>query len=228
MAFISLGLFLAALFLYVRAVKKQRMLKASSEIRNHIARDLHDDIGATLTSISFYTQAAQTKLALKKIDDVAQLIDQAGQNAREAIANMNDIVWVINPKNDSVKALFERIEDFGSKLFAEANIHFYFYFKDEDALQTLTIEQRKHIYLLCKEALNNCAKYSKANNVELLIDKHAIIIKDDGVGFDMNQETSGNGLLNIKLRAHQLGATHELISQPSGGTFIKLTFLKAI
>jgi signal transduction histidine kinase len=223
--FVSLALFLGAVYVYALALKKQRRLKAIAEIRNHIARDLHDDIGATLTSISFYTQAAQQKLALKKYDEVSNLINQTGLNAREAIANMNDTVWVINPKNDSVKALCERIEDYGRRLLAETKTAFYFYYKDDELLNALNIEQRKHMYLICKEALNNCAKYAQAKNVELLIERQAIIIRDDGVGFDAKQENDGNGLLNMKSRAHQLGAQYEMIAEPNKGTCIKLTFL---
>lgn len=208
------------------AIKKQRRLKAIEEIRNHIARDLHDDIGATLTSISFYTQAAQKKLTLKKYDEVSDLIQQTGINAREAIANMNDTVWVINPQNDSVKALFTRIEDYARKVLAETNSAFYFYYKEDELLNALNIAQRKHIYLICKEAINNCAKYAQAKNVELLIERHSIIIKDDGIGFDALKESDGNGLLNMKSRAHQLGAQYELIAEHGKGTCIKLSFLK--
>lgn len=227
MVFIAIGLFLATLFLYVLTVKKQRALKETEEIRNHIARDLHDDIGATLTSISFYTQAVQKKIALQKYDEVNNLIDHVGKNAREAISNMNDTVWVINPKNDSVNALVQRIEDYARKVLAETNTVFYFYYKDDDLLNKLNLEQRKHIYLICKEAIHNCAKYAQAKSLELLIEKQLIIICDDGIGFNEKGGNNSNGLLNMQSRAYQLGAEYELITGLNKGTCIKLTFTQA-
>lgn len=224
----SLVLFAGAAIFFTLALKKQRRMKAMAEIRNHIARDLHDDIGATLTSISFLAQAIENKMALKKHEEVEKLLQQIGLNAREAIASMNDTVWVINPKNDSVKALFVRIEDYARKVLAENNTAFYFYYKDDELLKMLNIEQRKHIYLICKEALNNCAKYAQAKNLELLIERDTLIIRDDGIGFDSNRENDGNGLLNMKSRAHQLGAKYECISEPNKGTSIKLTFLNLL
>ena len=194
------------------------------EVRNHIARDLHDDIGATLTSISFFTQAALTKLKLEKYDDANHIISQTGNTAREAIGNMNDIVWFINPNNDQLKALFYRIEDYGRKLFSESGIAFYFYYKDDDLNTLLDIEHRKHLYLICKEALTNTAKYAKCKNVELLVEQKYIIIKDDGIGFDTENSTLGNGLLNMKVRTHQLGAHFSLKSSPGKGTIVKLDF----
>lgn len=195
-----------------------------NEIRNHIARDLHDDIGATLTSISFFTQAAISKLKLEKPAEAHQIITQAGFTAREAIANMNDIVWFINPNNDKLKTLFFRIEDYARKLFAESGITFYFYYKDEELNTSLNMEQRKHLYLICKEAITNAAKYAQAKNVELLVEQKHIIIKDDGIGFDTEQSQQGNGLLNMKVRAHQLGASFSVITGTGKGTVIKLDF----
>lgn len=199
-------------------------MRRLEEVRNHIARDLHDDIGATLTSISFFTQAALTKLKLTKYEDAHHIISQTGDTAREAIGNMNDIVWFINPNNDQLKALFSRIEDHARKLFSERNITFYFYYKDDEMNTILDIEQRKHLYLICKEAITNAAKYAACKNVELLVERKHIIIRDDGVGFDVEQAQQGNGLLNMKVRAHQLGAHYTIKSVPGNGTTVKLDF----
>lgn len=224
MLLIAIILFIAAAVLFVLSYNKARKMHRLEEVRNHIARDLHDDIGATLTSISFFTQAALTKLKLGKYEDADHIITQTGDTAREAIGNMNDIVWFINPNNDQLRALFSRIEDHARKLFSERGITFYFYYKDDDLNTMLDIEQRKHLYLICKEALTNAAKYARCKNVELLVEQKYIIIRDDGEGFDQTGVAQGNGLLNMKVRAHQLGAHLTLKSAPGKGTTVKLDF----
>ncbi len=224
MLFFSATLCVIAGILFVMTYIKSKRIQRLEEVRNHIARDLHDDIGATLTSISFFTQAALTKLKLDKVEDAQHIISQTGNTAREAIGNMNDIVWFINPNNDQLKALFSRIEDHARKLFAERGITFYFYYKDDEMNTMLDIEQRKHLYLICKEAITNAAKYAQCKNVELLVERKYIMIRDDGLGFDIEQAPQGNGLLNMKVRAHQLGAQFSLKSTPGKGTTVKLDF----
>ncbi len=221
---LSIVLFMSALVLFVLAQKKVKQITQLNEMRNHIARDLHDDIGATLTSISFFTQAAISKLKLERPNEAYQIITQAGLTAREAIANMNDIVWFINPNNDQLKSLFFRIEDYARKLFADSGVAFYFYYKDEELNTMLNMEQRKHLYLLCKEAITNAAKYAQSKNVELLVEQKNIIIRDDGIGFDDKRLQEGNGILNMKVRAHQLGAAFSIVTSPNKGTVIKLDF----
>lgn len=224
MLFLSAILFVVSVILFVITYNKSKRIQRLEEVRNHIARDLHDDIGATLTSISFFTQAALTKLKLEKYEDAQHIISQTGNTARESIGNMNDIVWFINPNNDQLKSLFSRIEDHARKLFSERDITFYFYYKDDEMNTMLDIEQRKHLYLICKEAITNAAKYAQCKNVELLVERKHIIIKDDGRGFDVEQAQQGNGLLNMKVRAHQLGAHYTLKSMPGKGTTVKLDF----
>lgn len=224
MLFLSIILFGISVILFVITFNKSKRIQRLEEVRNHIARDLHDDIGATLTSISFFTQAALTKLKLGKYDDAQQIISQTGNTARESIGNMNDIVWFINPNNDQLKALFSRIEDHARKLFSETGITFYFYYKDDEMNTLLDIEQRKHLYLICKEAITNAAKYARCKNVELLVERKHIIVRDDGMGFDAEHAQQGNGLLNMKVRAHQLGAHYSLKSIPGKGTTVKLDF----
>lgn len=222
--YISLVILLTAVVFFVLAASKLRKMAHLIEVRNHIARDLHDDIGATLTSISFYTQAATSKLKSGKLEEVQAIVNQTGISAREAIGNMNDIVWFINPKNDQLGSLFARINDYARQLFAEQQVHFFFYYNDDQISQTLNMEQRKNLYLICKEALTNAAKYAHAKNVELLIEKQSIIIKDDGVGFNCEDMSSGNGVMNMKERAHQLGAQFTIQSSLKKGTFIQIGF----
>lgn len=220
---LSLLLLVLSIILLLRVNRKHKQISQLKELRNHIASDLHDDIGATLTGISFFTQAALSKLKHNKVEEAQTIIEQTGRNAREAVANMNDIVWFINPKNDNLQSLFNRIEDYAQSLFADQHIGFYLYFKDAVLDHKLNMNQRKHLFLLCKEAINNVAKYAQCKNLEILVENQTVIIKDDGIGFNETQMENGNGMANMKYRAHQLGADLKVHSSPQG-TFIKLSF----
>ncbi len=117
-----------------------------------------------------------------------ELLNKIGDTSRETIDSMSDIVWVAHPKNDESEKLFQRLSNFGYEIFGHMATNFYFYTDPSIANLVLPISIRKNLYLICKEALNNTAKYANAKNVELLIKKEnkhiVVVVKDDGVGFD--------------------------------------------
>ncbi|MDP1727551.1 MAG: histidine kinase [Bacteroidota bacterium] len=204
--------------------KRYSLLKRMEAMRNRIARDLHDDIGATLSSISFYCEAITRRIHANKIDEGLKVLDKMGVQSREMIENMNDIVWMVNPKNDKMDRLFERLEDYGKSLFTSQGINFIFYADPQLLSSTFAMDIRKDFYLLCKEALNNAAKYAQCSTVELLIKKKGkeliTIIRDDGMGFVLNEDTSGNGLLNMQVRANHIGGKLVIDTKSGQGTAI--------
>lgn len=215
----------SGVFLFL-SLKKQRILKQLYQTRMHIASDLHDEIGATLSSISFYSEACLLSLQQNNLQATNELLNKIGDTSRETIDSMSDIVWVAHPKNDESEKLFQRLSNFGYEIFGHMATNFYFYTDPSIANLILPISIRKNLYLICKEALNNTAKYAKANNVELLIKKEnkyiVVVVKDDGVGFDNINTTDGNGLLNMKVRAQQMSAKFSLLSTPQKGTSINM------
>ena len=192
-----------------------------------IARDLHDEIGATLSSISFYSEACKINIINQNEDNSIQLIDKIGATSRNTIHSMNDIVWMINPKNDALGKLFERIDNFGKELFVSRGISFYFYSDPQLNNLILPIEHRKNLYLIIKEALNNTAKYASCSQIELLIksigNQIKVVIKDNGKGFDMDNLGDGNGLLNMRVRSAELGSKLMLESNPGKGTVLSFS-----
>ncbi len=208
-------------------IKRNRMLKLLKNTRINIARDLHDEIGATLSSISFYCEACKINLLHNKTEPTLHLIDKIGTSSRDTIYSMNEIVWMINPKNDHLEKLFDRIEDFGKTLFVSRGITFYFY-RDHHLLQmVLPVEWRKNLYLIIKEALNNIAKYASCTQVEVLITRKKsmieVRIKDNGVGFNPNESKEGNGLLNMRVRAASLGSKLHIDSSLMKGTVVSFS-----
>ncbi|HEY4966683.1 MAG TPA: histidine kinase [Puia sp.] len=193
------------------------------KIRNSIASDLHDDIGSTLSSISIMSE-----LAKKKSASSMTLLDSIGETARLTQENMRDLVWAVNPRNDRFGNILQRMQQFASEILEARGITFQFRYDESIAAEKLSMEQRKKIYLFFKEAINNAAKYSKASQVEAVMQiKNGIVIlsiTDNGVGFIAADKNNGNGLSNFSQRALELGGKTTMHSEPGRGTRIELSF----
>lgn len=221
--FLALTVVFIAAALY--AIYRYRLRKALEleKLRTRIATDLHDDIGATLSSISIYSDAVKQQVK-EKLPAVESIVDKIGNNSREMVASMNDIVWAIDPKNDEGSKLVSRMQNHARDLCAAKNI--ILDFKADPSISTiiLPLEYRKNIYLVFKEALNNALKYAEAKNISIKIFKQdsmlEMIIKDDGNGFETAAGNSGNGLKNMKERSKEINGLLHIESLPGAGTAI--------
>ncbi|HOZ51255.1 MAG TPA: two-component regulator propeller domain-containing protein [Chitinophagaceae bacterium] len=199
-------------------------------VRNRIASDLHDEIGSTLSSIAMYSEAVQK---MKSGDEkIPMVINKIHSNTTEVLEAMSDIVWAVNTKNDQLYHLLNRMRDFAVQL-SEAK-GFDLHITENKNLPDLNvdIDQRKNIYLIFKEALNNAAKYSKCTSVWVdvkLEGQHLKVrIKDDGVGFDESiskNNSGGNGIFNMKRRALDLNGKLDIKSNKDEGTIIELELM---
>ena len=190
-------------------------------LRNKIARDLHDDVGSTLSSIAIFSQMAQ-----EQSKEVQPLLATIEDSSRKMLDAMADIVWTINPENDQFEKIIQRMRSFAYELLGARNIDFEFTADEEAGKAKLSMEARKNLYLIFKEATNNMVKYAGADKAMFAIkeDKKylTMLIRDNGKGFDINQSTLGNGLKNMKKRAEEIGASLTIDSAPGNGTSINL------
>ena len=144
-------------------------------IRNNIASDLHDDIGSTLNSISIYSEVAKQQ-AGKEIP----ALDLIGQNSRKIIESMSDIVWTINPENDSFEKIIVRMRSFAYQLLKAKKVEYTFEVDEKLNSIALPMQVRKNFYLVFKEAITNVVKYSEASRVSIdLFEKNKIIHAKD-------------------------------------------------
>ncbi|HLG35708.1 MAG TPA: tetratricopeptide repeat protein [Bacteroidia bacterium] len=205
-------------FLY-RYYRTRHQLKLQT-LRNKIASDLHDDIGSTLSSISIFSQMAQSQSK-----EVIPALETIGESSRKMLDAMADIVWTINPENDQFEQIIMRMRSFAYELLGAKQIHFEFDADDEVAKYKLSMDARKNLYLIFKEATNNMVKYADASKAIFAIkgegEKLTMTIKDNGKGFDAAQQFSGNGLKNMKNRALEIGGQLVIDSIPGIGTTIK-------
>lgn len=190
-------------------------------IRNKIAADLHDDIGSTLNSISVFSEVARKDNSKR---DHAMLM--IGESSRKIVDSMSDIVWSINPENDSFDKIIFRMRSHSYNLLKAKKIECSFSADESLSGIKLPMDIRRNFYLIFKEALNNLVKYSQAAHASVLLSREhgsiSFVIRDDGVGFDPTQEYSGNGLANMKKRAKEIDADLYIESVIDKGTTIEL------
>ncbi len=202
-----------------------RQIIKIERLRRRIATDLHDEVSSTLSSISILSDILSRQVETGR---PAKMVAEIGLGARNMLERIDDIIWIVNPKNDSFQDLGLRIREFGIPLFESKNIAFQITYDEDLAKRSIPIEVRRNVYLIAKEAINNLVKYSECKNATISIRQQTsnlvMEIKDDGKGFDPDAVTTRNGLKNMRDRAAQIKADIEIFSSPDQGTGITLHF----
>ncbi len=205
-----------------RVLNRAKRLAEIEQVRNTIARDLHDDIGSTLSTINIISNLAMREngnsnnLHLKRI---------AEQSSR-IMESMTDMVWSINPINDSIEKVMVKMKVFATEILEPKNITVRFF--GEESLNGLPLdaEKRKNLFLIFKEAINNAAKYSQATEVNVTLKqtegKLMMMVSDNGKGFIEENIKTGNGIKNLKSRADAMHAQFKLSSVENKGTQIEV------
>jgi ligand-binding sensor domain-containing protein len=196
------------------------------EMRNRISQDLHDEIGASMSGINLLSQLAADKLQHNKPEEAVEYLVKVKNYTQDVIEKLSDMVWIFNPQNDSIEKLLLRLKSFTISVALSKNIKVHFVTDKASETINLTIRQRKAIYLISKEAINNAFKSSACNNIYYHLtangSKWQLRIQDDGKGFNLSEKTDGNGLRNMQARADEIGAKFSIQSQTGEGTIILL------
>ncbi len=173
----------------------------------------------------FYSEAIKQKTK-EKLPEVTSTLDKMGETSRTMVTSMSDIVWAINPQNDDMEKLLQRIRAHAIELCSIKNIMLHIEENEKISNIKLRLEQRKNIYLVFKEALNNSLKYSGCNNIHLLLNQNnnqfIMRLSDDGKGFDTSQEFGGNGLQNMLRRSREIEGNLTIQSSIENGTIVEL------
>ena len=223
---------LLALIIAVLLLNRYRLKHRLNEerLRARLSRDLHDDIGSTLSSISILSNVARKKAEVVGDMDAAASLDKISDRSQRLMRNMSDIVWSVDPNKDTLEDLFSRMREFATSVLEGATIAYTIDFPKEVPAISLTAETKNNLYLIFKEAINNAVKHAQAERVEVLIalEKSALRmeVKDNGRGLDPLSPTNGhggNGLPNMKARAAELKADLSVESAPHKGTVLLLT-----
>ncbi len=208
------------------ATQQLKSQLAVEKVRNQISKELHDDIGATLSGISMYSYMAQAQSVAHEPLQLNKSLLVMQQSIQEMISSLNDIVWSINPRRESLQNLFEKLEEYAFMMAGSKNMHVQV--RCSSLLQqiNLPIENRHNIYLLLKEAINNAVKYSDGTMLQLMVketgDQLEISVGDNGKGFDVLMVKRGNGLENMQKRADGIGAKLTVQSGHAAGCTVAL------
>ncbi|MES2848535.1 MAG: two-component regulator propeller domain-containing protein [Bacteroidota bacterium] len=222
--FLSVSLFVIALIIYVVHRLRVNKLLAVEKLRNHVARDLHDDMGSTLSTINILSSMAKSKMNSDSIK-AGEYISKITDNSQRMMEAMDDIVWSIKPSNDSMQKIIARMREFATNVLEAKDIELDFSTDESLYDVKLNMQARRDLFLIFKEAVNNAAKYSKASKVEIKIlpenKKLVLSVKDNGIGFDVNN-ADGNGLCNMQKRADNLLGKISIRSYEGEGAEVKL------
>lgn len=198
-------------------------LLAVEKLRNRVARDLHDDMGSTLSTINILSSMAKSRMNIDPVK-TGEYIGKISDNSQRMMEAMDDIVWSIKPSNDTMQKITARMRGFATNVLEAKEIELDFRVDEAVFDARLHMEARRDFFLIFKEAVNNAAKYSKAGTVTVQMGLHnnrlVLIVADDGVGFDTENSDNGNGLGNMQKRADAMQGRLQVISKPGKGTRI--------
>jgi signal transduction histidine kinase len=236
--YLEAGICAEFLFLNYGLIYKTRMIQKENmrlevdrqvELYKHrvrISNDLHDEVGATLSGIALYSQLTKHQIALHQTEKVSQSLDRMQESATEMVEKLSDIVWSVNPDQDSFEKLLQRLEDYLKAAAMAKEIDVYSNF-DDIPHNKISMDVRRQTYLLLKEAINNAIKHSSATRidftVQVLSGQLVFEVVDNGTGFNPDAVKRGNGLNSICRRADELDASLQLHSEAGKGTRLRLS-----
>ena len=197
------------------------VIKAQQEERNRISADMHDDLGAGMTTISLYSELAKGKLINNPIPE----IDKISSSANELLNKMNAIIWSMSSSNDSLSNMIAYIRIYALEYFENTGINCKIIIPENLPNVEVIGEIRRNVFMVVKEALNNILKHAKATEVNIVLkrveDGLTLTIHDNGKGINLEElRQFGNGLKNMKKRMQDLNI--EFYIENKNGTLITL------
>lgn len=195
--------------------------REQEKIRLRISRDIHDEIGSSLTKISLLSEMASDESSNKTVA-TKESLQNIADYSRKVNASLSEIVWAISPQQDTLDRLLAFMRNYIHTFFKDTGINFKIDFPEIAADQPLNPDLKRNIFLVLKESLNNAVKYSKAKNISIRFNlnekQFQFNVTDDGIG--MNGElksASGNGLNNMRFRMEQSGCQLKIVTSPGNG-----------
>lgn len=230
--FILLGLYLLLLFggaIYIILLSNNRNKEKLIDLRSDWTNKLHNDVGGDLSSVSMRLDILQRKMAPLN-PQINEGVIKTYEVLKDIQKKLRFVFNLVDPKKDSFRVMLEDVIDFAQENLALQQIEFHL---ENDLPKEIgdkvDIGRINKLYLALKEAINNCIKSSKAKHVYFLIshDKQGLLIeiKDDGVGFDVAQTSTGNGLDNLRQYAQEGLIDLTIESTPGKGTSLKMRLL---
>lgn len=209
-----------------RQLESLRQHEALEKERARIARDLHDQLGANLTQVALLSEMAETDK--NSPDEVEAHAKQISQTALETTHALDEIVWTVNPSNDTLDGLINYVCKYAQEYLALADLRYRLEVPSQLPTTPISPELRHNVFLAAKESVNNVVKHARASSawLRLRLEPHQFIleIEDNGRGISPADEKKGrNGLRNMRKRMQDIGGEFEVTPGSEGGTKVRLT-----
>lgn len=213
-------------FVFYRYALNQKLQK--SNFRNKISKDLHDDVGSSLSSLNLYSTVASKVLDSNPLK-AREMLNKISVQSTLLMENIGDIVWSMKSTNEESINLSTKIKIFATDTLSAAEIDYKINIDDNEDVLVKSITGRRNILMIIKEAINNIVKYSEASFISITVkklnDTLLIVVEDNGKGFDIGAaEKTGNGLSNMKKRAMELNGHCNIESKNGAGTALTAIF----
>jgi len=194
-------------------------------MRTRIATDLHDDIGASLSRIALFSEVAKEE-ASRVSPRLLEMSQKIGDNARELLDAVGTLVWSIDPRHDRFQDVVTHMKNFAQEMFTAKGIDYSLEVGQEVEHLELSLEARKNLLLIFKEAVNNVIRHSQCRSVRMLLRVAdgllEMLISDDGKGLSSDGVGFGHGLANMRMRAESIGGECAISSKNGEGTDVQV------
>lgn len=190
-------------------------------LRLKLSSDLHDDVGGLLSGVAYQMELLEQTIGEKH----KSLVQQVAASSRQAMSQMRDVIWAIDPRRGTFRDLVERMHEFADELLSPLDISYQFYTDDQHLNREINTEVRHHVLLIFKEFLSNTLKHANATEINVQLQYKGpvlhMILKDNGIGRDpAKAHSTGQGMDNMEMRAQRIGGT--LVFNSQGGFSVHL------
>ena len=223
-----LGFSILILIIAIALIKNAKLKRkiAIEKMRLRISRDLHDDIGSTLSSINIISNLAQKPNHQINDNKAQDALKKINERSQRLLDNMSDIVWSVRPENDTIEEILSRMRLYSTTVLEAKGLNYLIDFPVDKINIKISLEIKNSLYLIFKEAVNNLVKYSQCQNATLslnIVDENICLkVQDDGLGFDQSELKHLGGLINMQNRADEINAQFSIVSAIGKGTLILL------
>lgn len=232
---IVLMVLLSIFFLSINISRKRRIklereiletyFRSREETLMQVSRDLHDDIGASLSAIQLFNELLQKQMERTDYNAAQSMSEKISLYIKDISEMVSDMAWLFRQGDHTVEVLAQKVHKYAIDMGGTKNISFTLNVHPDILTKPLSLLQQKNSYLICKEAVNNAVKYSGCTSitmeVTLLQSALHISIADNGKGLTENNTPQGNGLHNMKQRATEMGGTCSIANVPGGGVKVR-------
>jgi signal transduction histidine kinase len=201
--------------------------KAENRVKEEIARDLHDDIAASVSSIRILSKIAKEQ-SLKDNKNISSLFEQINQNAQSTLDNISDLIWTLRPHEDPFINLADRMRAYAMTMLENEEVEYELNMPKEIPDVEIELNTRRNLLVVYKEAMNNAIKHSACSKIKIdfrfQVGRAIMSIQDNGKGFDQQAQQNGigQGLKKMQDRAKDIGATLAIRSAPGKGTTVEI------